>query len=327
MKRRDFIAGLSSAVAWPLAARAQHSPKLPIIGFLSNAAPVASNTGTSVVNAFRRSLGEGGYTEGKNILIEYRWADGQSERFPMLAAELVDRRVSVMFVSGGSVAPRAAINATSTIPIVFSIGSDPVKLGFVQSLNRPGGNVTGVSFLINALGSKRLDLLHELVPTATVFGCLINPTNPSAKSDTNDMQQAAAALHARLIISDASTDAEIDTAFASFAENGAGALAVAADAYFASHAKRFAALAAKYHIPAIYSLREFTDEGGLMSYGASLSEASYQAGLLIAKILKGAKPADLPVIQSLNLNLYSISRPRKPWAWACRQKSSRSPTR
>jgi putative ABC transport system substrate-binding protein len=287
---------LGSASAWPIAAYAQQTA-LPVIGFL-NGSTADSRTGISVATAFRKGLNEAGYAEGKNVLIEYRWANGQYQRFPSLAAELVNRGVNVMFVSGGSVAPRAAMNATTTIPIVFSIGADPIKFGFVQSLNRLGGNVTGVSFLINELGAKRLDLLHELVPTAAVFGLLINPSNPSAKSDTSDMRQAAATLQRSLIVKDASNDDEIDTAFASFAEQHVAALAVTADAYFSSRAARFSTLAARYQIPVIYSLREFVDAGGLASYGASLSDASYQAAVLTARILKGGKPADLPVIQS-----------------------------
>jgi putative tryptophan/tyrosine transport system substrate-binding protein len=295
MRRREFIALVGGAVPWSFAARAQGSA-MPKVGFL-NGSTADSAVGKSVANGFRKGLNEAGYTEGKNVLIEYRWADGQYRRFQTMAAELVSQRVTVMFVSGGSVAPRAAMDATKTIPIVFSIGSDPVKFGFVQSLNRPGGNVTGVTFLINGLGAKRLNLLHGVVP-ATAFGFLINPTNPSAKSDTTDMQQAAEALHLKLSIAEARSGSDIDAAFASFAADRLAGLAVAADAFFSTEAKRFATLAAKYRIPAIYSLREFADAGGLISYGANLSDASYQAGLLIGRILKGAKPADLPVIQS-----------------------------
>lgn len=295
--RREFISALGGAtLTWPVVARAQQ-PAIPVVGFL-NGAIEGSIAGSSVAAAFQSGLKEGGYVEGNNVVIEYRWADGHYDRFSALAAELVSRRVDVMFVSGGSVAPRAAMKATTTIPIVFSIGSDPVKFGFVQSLNRPGGNVTGVSFLINALGAKRLDLLHELVPTANVFGFLVNQKNPSAEAETDEMKQAADALGGTLIVVKASTDDEIVAAFASLIEHRIAALAVAADAYFSSRADRLAMLAARYHIPAIYTLREYADAGGLMSYGASLSDASRQAGLLTSKILKGQKPADLPVMQS-----------------------------
>jgi putative ABC transport system substrate-binding protein len=295
--RRQFISALGGgAFAWPLTARAQQ-PTMPVVGFL-NGSTADSIAGRSVAAAFRKGLNEAGYVEGKNVAIEYQWADGHYDRFPALAAELVSRQVNAMFVSGGSVAPRAAMNATTTIPIVFSIGSDPVKFGFVQSLNRPGGNVTGVSFLINALGTKRLDLLHELVPAARAFGFLVNQKNPSAEAETGEMKQAADALGGTLIVIEASTDDEIDAAFASFIEHRIAGLAVAADAFFSSRADRLAVLAAKNRIPTIYSLREYTDAGGLMSYGASLSDASRQAGLLTGRILKGQKPADLPVMQS-----------------------------
>lgn len=295
--RRQFIFAIGgTVVAWPIAGRAQQSA-LPLVGFV-NGSTADSNAGRSVTAAFRRGLGEAGFVEGKNVTLEYRWADGNYDRIPAMVAELVSRPVTVMFVSGANIAPRAAMNATKTIPIVFSVGSDPVKFGFVQSLNRPGANVTGVSFLINGLGAKRMSLLHELVPTASVFGFLINPNNPSAEAETNEMNEAAQSLGGTLIVVGASTDGEIDKAFSSFGEHRIAGLAVAADAFFSSRAERLALLAAKYSVPAVYSLREYVDAGGLMSYGASLSEASHQAGLLTGRILKGQKPADLPVIQS-----------------------------
>ena len=271
-----------------MAARGRgQQPAMPVVGFI-NGSTARSSAGNGVATAFSKGLNEAGYFEGKNVVIEYRWADGQYERFPTLAADLVSRRVDVIFVSGGAAAPRAAINATTTIPIVFSIGADPVKLGFVQSLNPPGGNVTGVSFLINALGAKRLGLLHDLVPTAGVFGFLVNPSNPSVEADTTEMKRAAEALGGTLIVNKASTDDEIDGAFTSFHEHGIAGLAVAADAFFSSRADRLASLAATHRIPAIYSLREYANAGGLMAWRKSTA-ASLQAGVLTGRILKGRK--------------------------------------
>jgi putative ABC transport system substrate-binding protein len=297
MNRREVIALLGGAAAWPVAARAQQ-PAMPVVGYLSGATP-----GIPTDLAFRNGLREAGYVEGQNLAIEYRWADGQYDRLPALAAELVSRRVSVIFASGGAASPIAAKAATATIPIVFSFGGDPVKLGLVPTFNRPGGNVTGVSFLINALGAKRLDLLDKLVPTATVLGFLVDPTNPGAEPETRDMQQAADALGRKLIVGKASTEGEIDVAFASFLEQQVAALAVAADAFLSGRADQLAALAAGYRIPAIYSLREYAEAGGLMSYGASVLDAARQAGLLTSRILKGEKPADLPVQQATKIEL------------------------
>jgi len=298
MHRRDFLTLLGgTAAAWPLAARAQQA-SVPVVGFLNGATAAASTT-----LAFRNGLREAGYVEGQNVSVEYRWADGHYDRLPAMAAELVSRRAKVIFATGSTASPAAAIAATQTIPIVFAIGGDPVKLGLVAALNRPGGNVTGVSFLINALGAKRLQLLHELAPTAFSFGFLVDPANIGAEAETRDMQEAADTLGRKLVVVEASTESGIEAAFAGLIERRVAALAVAADAFFSTRTDQLAALAAKHRIPAMYSLREYADAGGLMSYGGSLSQAVRQAGRYVGRILKGDKPADLPVMQATQLEL------------------------
>jgi putative ABC transport system substrate-binding protein len=299
MKRRDFITLLGSAAAWPLAARAQQ-PTMPVIGWLSSR---TLESEMPVLAAFRQGLGAVGYVENKNVAIEYRFADFQDDRLRAMAAELAQRRVDVIVALGGPAPALAAKAATATIPIVFVTGGDPVSVGLVQSLNRPGGNVTGVSFLVSTLGAKRLGLLHQLMPTAAVIGFLVDPTNPNAKSETSDIQAAADALGRKLLIAGASTESELDAAFANFARQRADALIVAGEVFFANRRDELVALAARHAIPAIYSLRGDAAAGGLISYGASPSDANRQAGLYAARILKGEKPADLPVMQPTRFEL------------------------
>jgi len=304
LKRRAFITLLGgAAAAWPLAARAQQSA-IPVIGFLSGypAESFAPET-QPYAAAFRQGLSETGYSDGHNVVIEYRWAENQPSRLPVLAAELVRRKVAVIAATGGATSVVAAKAATTTIPIVFTGGGDPVALGLVASLNRPGGNVTGVTFLANILGAKRLELLNELAPGAGVIGLLVNPNNPNAASDTTDMETGARAIGKQLLLLHASTEREIDMAFATLAQQRIAALATAADAFFDSRRNQIVALATQHAVPAIYFSRQFVVAGGLMSYGASITAAYRQAGIYAARILKGDKPADLPVVQSTKVEL------------------------
>jgi putative ABC transport system substrate-binding protein len=297
MRRRGFITLLGGTVAtWPLAARAQQ-PAMPVIGFLSTGLPDES---AHVAAAFRRGLAESGFAEGKNVTVEYRWALGQYDRLGALAAELARRPVAVLAAMGGDPASLAAKAATTTIPIVGTFSSDPVERGLVASLNRPGGNVTGVSNLTSTLEPKRLGLLRELVPQSYILGILLNSNNPPAAVQLKDLQEAARALALQLHYAWASTDREIDAVFESFAHPrtyGISALAVTDDSFFNSRRDKIVALAARYGVPAIYSFRAHAVAGGLMSYGTSLAEASRQAGVYTGRILKGEKPADLPVVQ------------------------------
>jgi putative ABC transport system substrate-binding protein len=294
LKRREFITLLgSAAVAWPFAARAQQ-PAMPVIGFLSSR---SSHESTHLLAGFGRGLAENGYVDGQNVTIEHRWAEGQYDQLPALAAELVGRAVSVIVAVGGDQTAMAAKAKTSTIPIVFTLGSDPIKLGLVASYNRPGGNVSGISTLVNILEPKRLGLLHELVPQATVIGILFNPDNPPAEQQLRSLEEAARDLALQLRVLHASTDGAIETAFKSIAQNRISALAVAADPFFNSRRDKIVALAARQAIPAMYPFREYPVAGGLMSYGIDLPDAYRQAGLYAGRILKGAKPADLPVVQ------------------------------
>ena len=300
MRRREFIAMLGGvAVAWPYAARAQQ-PGMPVIGFLGAGGP---RTLRDQVEAFYRGLNEIGYIEGQNVTIEYRWAEGQYDRLPGLAAELVQRQVTLIVTTGGIATALAAKAATTTIPIVFTSGTDPIETGLVASLNRPGGNITGASFLADVLEAKRVELLHEVVPNVGVIALLVNPNNTRAEAQLRDMQEAAARLGIRLIVLRASNEPEIDTSFAILVREGARALLVASDAFFYSRHNQLVALAARHTVPAIYQLREFTAAGGLMSYGTSVAEAYHQAGVYTGRILKGEKPADLPVIQSTKFEL------------------------
>jgi putative tryptophan/tyrosine transport system substrate-binding protein len=298
MRRREFITLLSSGVAWPLAARAQQ-PALPIIGWLHGATPDAY---APMTTAFRKSLNERDYFEDQNVKIEYRWAEGRLERLPELAADLVHRQVSVIFAGGGAEPALAAKAATSNIPIVFANGVDPVEVRLVASVNRPGGNITGVSFLINTLGPKQMEILHDLQPKG-VIAALLNPDLATATSQSNDVQAAARALKLQVHVFHASTEHEIDMVFASLAEARTGGLMIGANAFFFSRRDQFVELATRYSIPTIYPWREAVIGGGLVSYGASVTDAYRLAGTYIGRILKGEKTADLPVQQSSNTEL------------------------
>jgi putative ABC transport system substrate-binding protein len=298
--RREFISALGGAVvAWPLAARAQQ-PAMPVIGILSG---LSSGYIAGRMVSIRQGLSESGYTEGQNFATEYRLAEGQPDRLPSLAADLVDRKVAVIFAAGGTDPAKAAKAATATIPIVFISAADPVKAGIVTSLNQPDGNVTGVSVLGSAVESKRMGLLNEIVPGAAPIGVLLNPTYPDADVELKEAQDSARAINRQLIIVRATTEAEIDTAFAIFTQQGAGALLVTADVLFASRRDQLVALAARSKLPAIYSQREFTEIGGLVSYAPDYAAGYRQAGNYIGKVLKGAKPAELPVMQSTKFEL------------------------
>ena len=303
MRRRAFILALGGAAAapsllWPRAARAQQTA-MPVIGFLSSTSLDAS---ANLLAAFRQGLNEIGFIEGQNVAIEFRWADGRYDRLPALAAELVRRPVAVI-VASAPPAALAARAATSTLPIVFSGGIDPVKLGLVAGLNRPGGNVTGVSQFSTALEGKRLELLHELVPHASVIAMLVNPNFQGTDSIINDMQVAARALKLELKLLNAGSDHEFDNAIASVTKLRAGALVVASDPFFISRRDRIVTLAAQHAVPAIYQFREFAAAGGLMSYGANLANGYRQVGIYVGRICKGEKPADLPVVQPTKFEL------------------------
>jgi putative ABC transport system substrate-binding protein len=298
VKRREFITLLGGTAAWPLAARAQQTATIPIIGFLSSASADAFPDRT---RAFRQGLSELGYIEGQNVTIEYRWAEGQSDRVPALAAELVGRQVSVIVANYPPVL--AAKAATATIPIVFTSGADPVKAGLVASFNRPERNVTGVHLIGSALENKRLELLHQLVPGATLIGVVANPKNPDATLQLRELEDAAGAIKRRIHVVRASTEAEINTAFASVAQQRAGALLVTGDPFFSSHRVQFVTLADRYKLPTIYNQRDYVDKGGLISYGTDFAEGYRLAAMYVGKILKGAKPADLPVIQPTKFEL------------------------
>jgi putative ABC transport system substrate-binding protein len=287
------------AVAWPVAAHAQKSAT-PVIGYLSLASPAQW---TPYVAGFRKGLTEAGYVEGKNVAIEFRWAEGHYDRLPALATDLVGRQVAVLVTSGGAGAALAAKTASTTIPIVFVVGTDPVAFGIVASLGRPGGNATGVSVVAASLVAKRLELLHELLPNATVVALLANPDSPSAVSEIEKAQEAARSLGQELHVVRARTEHEIEAAFAALAGLRAHALVEAGDPFFSDRREQIVELAARYAVPAILELREFVTAGGLMSYGASLSEAWRQAGIYAGKILNGAKPANLPVLQPTKFEL------------------------
>jgi ABC-type uncharacterized transport system substrate-binding protein len=297
MRRREFITLLGGAAAWPLAARAQQ-PAMPVIGILGG-----TDVDDRQLGAIRQGLREAGFSEGRNVAIEYRWAQGRYDRLPGLAADLARRNVAVIVAIEGTASALAAKAATSTIPIVFSSGGDAVKLGLVASLNRPGANVTGVSFLVNALGAKRLELLRTLVPTATVIGFLVNPDNPNAEPEVRDMREAAHTLGQQIHILNANSEQDIDADLADFVHKRIDALITAADAFFLSRRDQLTALAARHAIPAIYHVREIAAAGGLMSYGTSIVDAYRQSGLYVGRILKGEKPPDLPVVQSAKFEL------------------------
>jgi putative ABC transport system substrate-binding protein len=301
MRRRDLILGIAgSAATWPLAARAQQ-PAMPVIGFLSTTSP---DLNADFLHTFRRALKEVGFVEGENMAMVYRWADGQVDRLPGLAAELVQLRVAVL-VSAGDAGALAAKAATTTIPIptVFHVGSDPAKLGLVPSLARPGGNLTGINFFAGEIASKRLELLRELVPAAVRIAALVNPSNPNTETVSRDAETAARSMGMQVQIHPAKTIGEIDGAFATFERERPDALFVAGDPGFRVRRVQLALLAAHHRMPATYSLRDYAEAGGLMSYGANLSEAFRQGGTYVGRILKGTKPADLPVVQATKLEL------------------------
>jgi putative ABC transport system substrate-binding protein len=303
MRRREVIALFGGAAAAPLVrplAAAAQQPTMPVIGYLGAASP---EVGIQVIAALRQSLADAGYVEGRNVAIDARWAEGHYDRLPAMAAEFVRRQVAVIIATGGTAAALAAKAATTTIPVVFSVTDDPVKLGLVASIARPGGNATGVTFLLAELGAKQLGLLRELVPAATRIGLLVNPNNTTSEAQTKDVMAAASAIGARIDVVRAGDSREIEAAFATFVRDRADALLVGTDPFFYSRRVQLAVLAARHGIPAIYPVRENVAAGGLMSYGTSLAEVYRQVGAYTVRILKGAKPADLPVVRSTKFEL------------------------
>ena len=300
MRRREFLTLLGGAAAViPCAARAQQAA-MPMIGFLNGQ---SADTYSHLASAFLHGLDNAGFVEGRNVAIEYRWANGQEERLGALAADLVGRRVTVLASGGGVAVSNAATTATSTIPIVFVTGSDPVKIGLVTSMNRPGGNVTGISFLVNQLNAKRLELARQLVSSGAAIGLLARPRNLTYATDKREIEAGAATLGQKLLILEVASERDFEPAFATAARERAGALLVHTDPFFNSHRDALVALAARHAVPTIYEVREFVAAGGLISYGTSITSAYRQAGVYAGRILKGEKPADLPVVQSTRFEL------------------------
>ena len=299
MKRREFISLLGGAAGWPLAARAQQQG-MPVIGFLSSRSPAESG---SALAAFRQGLGQAGYFEGKNVTIEYRWAEGQYDRLPALAAELVARQVAAMAAVGGEPSALAAKAATATIPIVCSLGGDPVEAGLVDSLNRPGGNITGVTLMAQEMGPKRLEFAHQLVPNGNAFAALVNPKFPLALAEARDMQAAARSLGLQLAVFDASTQSEIDAAFAGLVRHKVDALLINTDPFLLGQREQIVQLAARTNVPAMYFLSDFIDAGGLMSYGPKVANSYRQAGIYVGRILKGEKVRELPFVLPTRFDL------------------------
>jgi putative ABC transport system substrate-binding protein len=299
--RRKFIAALgSAALDWPLAARAQQTA-MPVVGFLNSASPEPY---APMVATFRQGLSEAGYVEGNNVAIEYRWANGQYDRLPALAADLVRHQVAVTVATGGESSALVAKAATTTIPIVMAVAGDPIKGGLVASLNHPGSNVTGVTVLGVELASKRLELLHELVPSATNIAVLINPTSPTAETLSTDLRAAARSLGLQIYILQAKTETDLDSAFATLVQTHAGALVIGSDPFFNSQSGRLAALGLRYAVPEIYQYREFAAAGGLISYGGSITDSYRTVGIYTGRVLKGENPADLPIQQSTKVELF-----------------------
>jgi putative ABC transport system substrate-binding protein len=299
MRRREVITVLGGAAAWPLAVRAQQ-PTMPLVGFLSSG---SQQSDVWRLAAFRRGLSETGYIEGRNVVSEFRWAYDQYDRLPALATELARSQPTVIVAVGGPAAALAAKAASTTVPIVFAIAGDPVELGLVASVNRPGGNATGISTVFSSVVAKQLEMLHEMMPKATLIGCLVNPKNPNAVTGTREAQEAARSLGLSLHFVNASTEREIDTAFATLVQGRVDALVIVTDPLFNSWPDQLAALAARHALPAIYPYREFAAAGGLISYGSNLTEPWYLAGAYAGRILKGEKAADLPVQQTTKITL------------------------
>jgi putative ABC transport system substrate-binding protein len=299
MRRRDFVLALGAAAAWPLAARAQQRT-MPVVGYLYSS---SARGRARQMTGFQQGLGATGYTAGQNVAIHFSWAEGHYDRLPELAADLVRRQVAVIFAAGGTAPAQAAKAATAKIPIVFSSGGDPVAEGLVASLNRPGGNITGVSLMFSDLVGKRLGLLHELVPKAALIGVLVNPDYSDVDLQLKQLQEAARALRQELHVESARTELEIGTAFEIIVQRGAAAILLVNDPFFSAQRNHIVALATRYAIPAIYEQREYALAGGLMSYGPSLADALRQGGIYVGRILKGQKPADLPVVQSTKFDL------------------------
>lgn len=298
MRRREFVAGAGSVVAaWPVVARAQDKP---VIGLLGSETPEFD---AYRVSAFRQGLSESGYVEGRNVVFEYYWAEHHFDRLPALAGRLLDRRVALIVGIGTTPAAVAAKTATKTIPVVFVVVGDPIKLGLVESLNRPGGNLTGVSFLVSLMAAKRLQVLHEIVPGASLIGFLVNPNSPNAETDTKDAILAAETVGSKVIVRAVNAESDLDAAVAALVQQRVGALTLAPDQLFFDHREQVVTLATRSTLPAIYPLREFVDAGGLVSYGTSISEAFQQAGVYAGRILKGEKPGDLPVQQAVKVEL------------------------
>jgi putative tryptophan/tyrosine transport system substrate-binding protein len=298
VKRRDFITLLGGAAAWPLAARAQQ-PAMPVVAFMSARSP---ETSMDLLAAFRRGLAENGFVEGQNVAIEVRWARGEYDNVAPMAADLASRRVAVIAVAGSPLAS-AAKAATTTIPIVFTVAVDPVEAGLVASLNRPGGNLTGMTTLGVEVGPKRLELLRELIPTATIVAALVNPTNSNAETQSRDLEATARTLGLQIHVLHASTDRDLDAAFAILGQLRPGGLVIGADLFLTSRIEQLAALALRYSVPAIFQYRQFVSSGGLMSYGTSPADSYHQMGVYTGRILKGEKPANLPVQQATKVEL------------------------
>jgi len=299
MRRRDFLMAVGTAAAWPLMARAQQPP-MPVVGFLSGRS-LASDS--HLVATFSRALNEAGYVNGQNVAIEFRWADGQLNRLPELAAELIERKVTVLFAGASDVAAGALRVAAATVPVVIATGSDPVAAGLVASFNRPGGNMTGVTVFSVALELKRLELLRELISPTPLIALLVNPNNLTATAARRQLNDATRKIGQDMVVLEASTEGEFEAVFATLAQKSAGALVVSDDALFANRRSVLVALAARHAIPAIYGRRDFAEVGGLISYGASVADQYYQSGVYVGRILKGAKPSDLPFLQPTKFEL------------------------